>query len=155
MKPLPLNNSFHCPPEVIVPPNILPIESPAPLHQLQQQPVPVPSFPFPPQFTMQQLPPMLPQIMQFTQPWLPLAPETVQTPTPPPVPGPISNIPIMPDLFRMDPNILALAQNWSEHISLEGRVYYYNMRTGESSWTKPAVLVQFEGVVSIFNKNYK
>ena len=27
--------------------------------------------------------------------------------------------------------------DWSEHVSPEGRTYYYNAKTGESSWTRP------------------
>lgn len=57
---------------------------------------------------------------------------------------------VPPDLCMMNSSILALAQDWSEHISKEGKVYYCNMRTGESSWTKPAALIQFEGS-SIFH----
>lgn len=33
---------------------------------------------------------------------------------------------------------------WSEHRNTDGRVYYYNSRTAESTWEKPASLANWE-----------
>ena len=34
---------------------------------------------------------------------------------------------------------------WSEHKNTDGRSYYYNARTMESTWEKPQVLTEWEG----------
>ena len=34
---------------------------------------------------------------------------------------------------------------WSEHKNADGRSYYYNARTTESTWEKPKVLCDWEG----------
>ena len=34
---------------------------------------------------------------------------------------------------------------WSEHKNTDGRSYYYNSRTMESTWEKPQVLTDWEG----------
>jgi len=30
-----------------------------------------------------------------------------------------------------------LPEGWTQHVSEQGAVYYYNSETGESTWTKP------------------
>ena len=35
---------------------------------------------------------------------------------------------------------------WSEHKNVDGRSYYYNSTTMESTWDKPQVLTDWEGV---------
>lgn len=34
---------------------------------------------------------------------------------------------------------------WSEHKNTDGRVYFYNSRSMESTWEKPKVLADWEG----------
>jgi len=35
---------------------------------------------------------------------------------------------------------------WSEHKNTDGRFYYYNSRTMESTWERPKVLIDYEGM---------
>ena len=35
---------------------------------------------------------------------------------------------------------------WSEHKNADGRCYYYNARSMESTWEKPKVIVDWEGM---------
>lgn len=37
---------------------------------------------------------------------------------------------------------------WSEHKNTDGRSYYYNSRTMESTWDKPQVLTDWEGEIA-------
>jgi transcription elongation regulator 1 len=41
---------------------------------------------------------------------------------------------------RIDPQILAKAQEWSEHRAPDGRVYYYNAGIQQSCWDRPQAL---------------
>ena len=34
---------------------------------------------------------------------------------------------------------------WSEHKNVDGRSYYYNSKTMESTWDKPQVLTDWDG----------
>lgn len=41
-------------------------------------------------------------------------------------------------------------QEWSEHKNTDGRSYYYNSRTMESTWEKPQILTDWEGECQSF-----
>lgn len=41
---------------------------------------------------------------------------------------------------KIDPKILAIASEWSEHRAPDGRQYYYNASHGESTWERPQAL---------------
>ncbi len=66
---------------------------------------------------------------------------------PPPGMGP----PGMPPPQQMPPPGPSGAQKppdvaeWSEHRNVDGRMYYYNSKTQESTWEKPKVLADWEG----------
>lgn len=49
-------------------------------------------------------------------------------------------------LFSLQPAVVKPPEvaEWSEHKNPEGRSYYYNSRTAESTWEKPKVLVDWE-----------
>lgn len=48
------------------------------------------------------------------------------------------------DKFQLPPKPSEVAE-WSEHKNAEGRSYFYNSRTMESTWDKPQTLVDWEG----------
>ncbi|CAG0921483.1 unnamed protein product [Notodromas monacha] len=45
---------------------------------------------------------------------------------------------------KLDPEIVAKANEWTEHQSPNGLPYYYNTRTSDSVWDKPPALRDFE-----------
>uniref|UniRef100_T1IIS2 Transcription elongation regulator 1 n=1 Tax=Strigamia maritima TaxID=126957 RepID=T1IIS2_STRMM len=45
---------------------------------------------------------------------------------------------------QIDPELHSKAAEWSEHKTPDGRTYYYNCRTMESTWEKPQTLKDFE-----------
>ncbi|ODN01142.1 Transcription elongation regulator 1 [Orchesella cincta] len=109
-----------------------------------QQPHHPPGFPGPfgpmggpPPFVMQP-PPVFPQNLPFGQPWGPLG----GVPAPTGVPPPLFNV--EPVMAGMDPKVIAKAYEWSEHISPDGKTYYYNSKTNASVWEKPPPLLEFE-----------
>ncbi len=46
---------------------------------------------------------------------------------------------------KLDPGIVAKANEWTEHQSPMGPPYYYNAKTSESVWEKPPAVRDFEG----------
>jgi hypothetical protein len=52
------------------------------------------------------------------------------------------------DKFQLPPKPSEVAE-WSEHKNAEGRSYFYNSRTMESTWDKPQTLVDWEGNIYI------
>ena len=46
--------------------------------------------------------------------------------------------------FQLPPKPPEVSE-WSEHKNTDGRSYYYNSRTMESTWEKPQVLIDWEG----------
>lgn len=92
----------------------------------------------PPPFVMQP-PPVFPQTLPFPQPWGPLGGVPAPTGVPPPL------FSVEPVIAGMDPKVIAKAYEWSEHISPDGKTYYFNAKTNSSVWEKPVPLVEFEG----------
>ena len=43
------------------------------------------------------------------------------------------------------------ASNWSEFKNPEGRIYFYNSKTTESTWDKPIVLSDVIGIRTFVN----
>ena len=46
---------------------------------------------------------------------------------------------------KLDPGIVAKANEWTEHQSPMGQPYYYNSKTSDSVWEKPPAVRDFEG----------
>ena len=53
-----------------------------------------------------------------------------------------------PPTVQLPPKPSEVAE-WSEHKNAEGRSYFYNSRTMESTWDKPQTLVDWEGNIYI------
>ena len=46
--------------------------------------------------------------------------------------------------FQLPPKPAEVAE-WSEHKNNDGKSYFYNTRTQESTWDKPQVLIDWDG----------
>jgi hypothetical protein len=116
------------------------VPRPALAHQQQQQQLPpgFPSFSGPPPGFNLQFPHNFPMV---PPPWNPM------TSVAPPagVPAPVSD----PILQHIDPQIVAKAFEWTEHVAPDGKLYYYNLKSQSSVWEKPPLLVEFESKSSL------
>lgn len=48
-------------------------------------------------------------------------------------------------LCKIDPELRLQAAEWSAYKTPDGRNYYFNLKTQQSVWEKPKVLIQLEG----------
>lgn len=63
---------------------------------------------------------------------------------PPPGMGPPGMPPQQPPA-QAGPQKPPEVAEWTEHRNVDGRMYYHNSRTQESTWEKPKALVDWEG----------
>jgi len=49
-------------------------------------------------------------------------------------------------MTQMDPAIVAFAAEWTEHVSPDGKTYFFSSKTQASVWEKPKALVDLEGI---------
>ncbi|XP_050311211.1 transcription elongation regulator 1 [Anthonomus grandis grandis] len=63
---------------------------------------------------------------------------------PPNIPSALPAINEAEILSKIDPNIIALAREWTEHKAPDGRMYYHHAQKGESVWDKPQALKDLE-----------
>jgi len=75
-------------------------------------------------------------------PWNPMSGVPPPTGVPPPMMAPVHHDPI---LQHIDPQVVARAFEWSEHLSPDGKPYYFNAKTQASVWEKPQPMVEYEG----------
>lgn len=127
----------------MVPPKLPQLPAmPPPHHHPPGFPTFAPPMGAPPPFVMQPPPVFPPQALPFAhQPWGPLG-AALATPTG--VPPPLFNVEPVMAAAGMDPKVIAKAYEWSEHISPDGKTYYYNAKTNASVWEKPPALLEFE-----------
>lgn len=62
----------------------------------------------------------------------------------PGIPGGLPSVDEAAVLAKIDPDIIARANEWTEHKAPDGRFYYYNGKKSESVWEKPQCLKDLE-----------
>lgn len=62
----------------------------------------------------------------------------------PGIPGTLPSVDEAAVIAKIDPDIIARANEWTEHKAPDGRFYYYNSKKGESVWEKPQCLKDLE-----------
>ncbi|XP_022772928.1 pre-mRNA-processing protein 40A isoform X2 [Durio zibethinus] len=76
------------------------------------------------------------------QPWLPTGNQSVSLPTPIQQTGQQPSLISSSDTAANVPSLtLQSSSDWQEHTSADGRRYYYNKKTRQSSWEKPLELM--------------
>lgn len=56
-------------------------------------------------------------------------------------------------LLKIDPQLRLQASEWTEHKTPDDKVYFFHIKTQQSVWVKPDILVKLEGKILLFSSN--
>ncbi|CAG0880231.1 unnamed protein product [Cyprideis torosa] len=75
-----------------------------------------------------------------------MGPEGMMPPGAGPPGGMMQQGPVGPnvDMSKLDPDLVARASEWTEHMAPDGRPYFYNNRTNESVWERPQPMAELD-----------